>query len=172
MIKAPPLRRISNRLRELARSSTYSSRVSISYPKVIATAILILALTTQVMSLVLISKTIPNSGSVKTVGLGVYWDASLANPVSSITWGTINPGSSSNVTVYIRNEGNSAVNLTMSTANWNPSTASNYMTLTSDYGGQSISAAAVIVVKLTLSVSTSVTGINAFSFDLNIVANG
>jgi hypothetical protein len=60
----------------------------------------------------------------------------------------------------------------MSTANWNPSTASNYITLTSDYGGQTIGVAAVIVVKLTLSVSASTTGITAFSFNINMVASG
>jgi hypothetical protein len=172
MKKTLALRRIFNRLRELARPSTYSSKVSISSLKVIAAVILILALTTQAMSLVLTSKTISNSGSVKTVGLGVYWDAALTNTVSSIGWGTINPGSNSNATVYIRNEGDTAVNLTMSTVNWNPSTASNYVTLTSDYGGQSIGAVGVIVVKLTLSVSASTTGITTFSFDINIVASG
>jgi len=172
MIITSSLRRIYDRLRELARASTYSSRVGVSSLKVIATVILILALTTQAMSLVLTSTIISNSGSVKTVGLGVYWDAALTNAVSSIGWGTINPGSNSTVTVYIRNEGDTTVNLTMSTANWNPSTASNYITLTSDYGGQTIGVAAVIVVKLTLSVSASTTGITAFSFNINMVASG
>jgi hypothetical protein len=81
---------------------------------VIATFVLILFMMTQVMSLVLTSKTIPNVGVVKAVGVGGYWDATSTNKVSSIDWGVLDPGSNKNVTVYIRNEGNSAVSLTMS----------------------------------------------------------
>jgi len=139
---------------------------------VIVTFVLILFMATQVTSLIIASKTIPNVGSLKTVGVGAYFDTALTNKVSSIDWGVLDLGSNKNVTVYIRNEGNSAVSLTMNTANWNPSTTSNYMTLTWNYGGQSVNVGAVIQVKLILSVSASAAGITNFSFDINIVANG
>jgi len=158
--------------RDILRSYIHFLRVKIKPLMAIAIFVLILFIVTQVMAPVLTSKTIPNVGSVKAVGVGVYWDAALTNKVSSIDWGVLDPGSNKNVTVYIRNEGNSAVSLTMNIANWNPSTASNYMTLTWNYGGQSINAGAVIQVKLTLLVSASVAGITNFGFDINIVANG
>jgi hypothetical protein len=60
----------------------------------------------------------------------------------------------------------------MNTTNWNPSTASNYMTLTWNYSGQSINTGAAVQVKLTLSLSANVTGITNFSFDINIVGSG
>jgi hypothetical protein len=139
---------------------------------VIFTFVLILFLVTQVTSVIIASKTIPNVGSLKTVGVGVYWDSALTNSVASIDWGTLDLGASKEVTVYIRNEGNSAVSLTLNTANWSPSTASTYVTLTWNYGGQSISAGVAVQVKLTLSVSASATGITNFSFDISINANG
>jgi hypothetical protein len=77
-----------------------------------------------------------------------------------------------NRTVYIRNEGNTAATLSMATSNWNPSNASDYMTLNWDYEGQALNANEVIEVKLTLSVSASIVGITSFSFDITIAANG
>jgi hypothetical protein len=125
-----------------------------------------------VVSTMLSNRTISNAGSVKTVGVGVYWDQALTNPVASINWGTIEPGLNVNRTVYIRNEGNSAATLSMSTSNWSPSSASSYMVLSWDYAGQTLNVNEVRQVKLTLSVSASITGITDFSFDITIAANG
>jgi len=172
MAKRLLLNELFHALRDIVRSYIRFLRVRIKPLMVIATFVLVLFMMIQVMSLVLTIKTIPNVASVKAVGVGVYWDAALTNKVSSIDWGVLDPSSNKNITVYIRNEGNSAVSLTMNTANWNPSTASNYVTLTWNYGGLSINVGAVTQVKLTLSVSASVTGITNFSFDVNIVASG
>ena len=118
------------------------------------------------------NRTITNAGSVKTIGVGVYWDQPLTNPVSSINWGTIEPGSNVNKTVYIRNEGNAPATLSMTTSNWNPSSASSYMTLSWNYGGQTLAVNEVKQVTLTLHVTSSVTGVTSFSFDITIAANG
>jgi hypothetical protein len=172
MAKRLSLNEIFHELRDMVRSYVRFLRVRIKSLMVIATFVLLLFMVIQVMSLVPVSKTISNVGSVKAVGVGVYQDIGCTTPLSSVDWGSLDPGSNNNVTVYIRNEGNSVVSLTMNTANWNPSTASNYMTLTWNYGGQSINVGAVTQVKLTLSVSASVAGITDFSFDINIVASG
>jgi len=118
------------------------------------------------------NRTIANAGSVKTIGVGVYWDQALTNPVSSINWGNIEPGSNVNKTVYIRNEGNAPATLSMTTSNWVPASASSYMTLSWNYGGQTLAVNEVRQVILTLAVSSSVTGVTSFSFDITIAANG
>lgn len=125
-----------------------------------------------IVSSALTNRTIANSGSVSGVGVGVYWDQAATSPVSSINWGILDPGSNVNKTVYIKNEGNTAATLSVATSNWSPVSASNYMTLTWDYGGQTLNANEVIQVKLTLSISPSVTGITNFSFDITITATG
>jgi len=125
-----------------------------------------------VVSSAFTNRTISNAGSVKAVGVGVYWDAGLTNKVSSIDWGLVEPGSNENASVYVRNEGNSIVNLTLSTSNWNPSNASTYMTLTWDYGGQSLSVGEAVQVTLTLWISSNIQGITNFSFDIVIMASG
>ena len=113
---------------------------------------------------------ISNVGSIKTVGVGVYSDASCTNRVSSISWGAVEPSSTKNFTVYIRNEGSSSATLSMTVSNWNPPSASNYISLRWDYGGQALSPNQVVQVKLTLSISSSITGITSFSFDTTISA--
>jgi len=143
----------------------------------IATLILVvyalsLSLLTQVMSSLQANSRISNSGSLKAVGVGVYWDSALTNRVSSINWGLIEPGSGVNKTVYIRNEGNTPSTISMSTSNWSPSNASSYMTLSWDYGGQTLKVNEAIQVKFTLSVLSSISGISNFSFDITITTSG
>ena len=125
-----------------------------------------------VMGTLLGKVTLPNVGTVKAVGVGVYWDSSCSNPVTSINWGTVNPGSTKDVTVYIKNEGNAPETLSFETQNWNPATASSYMTLTRDYGSQVIPVGGVVKVTLSLSVSITIEGVTNFSFDIIITGNG
>jgi hypothetical protein len=116
--------------------------------------------------------TISNTGSVKTIGVGAYWDSTCTSGVSSIPWGAIEPGSTKNVTVYIKNQGTASATLSLATGNWNPTGASSYISLSWNYGGQSLSPGQVLQVKLILSISSAITGISSFSFDITISATG
>ncbi len=133
---------------------------------------LVLAAIGPMVSTALSNRTVSNAGSVRAIGVEVYWDQACTNSVSSINWGIVDPGASKNSTVYVRNTGNTPITLTMTTSNWNPSNASTYIALTSNYAGQSIGENGVVQVTFTLSVSPSITGITSFSFDITIAANG
>jgi hypothetical protein len=104
------------------------------------------------------------------VGLGarIYWDQGCTNRILSPDWGSFKPGSNKTLTVYIRNEDDSAAYLSMATSNWTPSAASSYMTLNWNYSGQILSVGQVIPLELILSISPSITGITHFSFDMTI----
>lgn len=125
-----------------------------------------------VLSAVQTSRTISNLGSVKGIGVGIYWDSTCTDRTSSINWGLLDPGSSKTVTVYVRNEGNTVATLSKATGNWNPSTASSYLSLNWDYTGQTLSVNQVLRIKLTLIVSSTISGITNFSFDITITATG
>lgn len=135
---------------------------------------LILVVVTLVMTSALVfgllsaSTTISNTGNVKTVGVGVYWDSSCSQEVSLIDWGSLDPGETSSVTVYVRNEGSVAVVLSMTTENWDPTLASSYITLDWDRDDYVLSSGESVQAVLTLSVSSSITGITSFSFDIVI----
>lgn len=125
-----------------------------------------------VVSAALRNRTISNTGSVQAIGVGVYWDQSCTDTVTSIDWGVLEPGMNVNRTVYIRNEGNVVANLSMATSNWNPADSANYITLVWDYGDETLNVGEIIPVQLTLSVSFDIVGITSFSFDITISASG
>lgn len=118
------------------------------------------------------SRIISNLGSVKGIGVGIYWDPACTNRTSSINWGSFDPSSNKTVTVYVRNEGNAVVTLSKAEQNWNPSTVSSYVTLRWNYLGQTLSVNQVFQAKLTLTVSSTVSGITNFGFDLTVTATG
>ena len=116
------------------------------------------------------SRSIQSFGSVKAVNVGVYWDSGCTNVTSTVNWGMLSPGDSKNVTLYVRNDGNVAVKLSLTVQNWNPSNASNYMGLAWNREGQILGSGSVVAATLTLSVSSGISGITNFSFDIVITS--
>lgn len=114
------------------------------------------------------TRSISNSGSVTAVGVGVYSDSACTNAVSAISWGALNPGAVKTYTIYVENVGTVPVTLSMTTGNWNPSTASSYMTLTWNQQNYVLPAGQVVQAVLTLSVSSSASSGASFSFDMTI----
>ncbi len=114
------------------------------------------------------SKTISNEGNVNTIGVGVYSEASCVNEVSTIDWGYVVPGSTKNVTVYVRNEGTIPMTLSMTVDSWDPAGASTYMVLSWNREGSQVNAQSVLQAVLTLSVSSSISDVSSFSFDITI----
>jgi hypothetical protein len=111
-------------------------------------------------------------GTVKALGVGVYWDSGCSQSVSVIDWGSVEPGAVKNVTIYVRNEGNTPATLSLQTSNWNPANATDYISLSWNYNGQTIDLNQVIGVTLSLSISSNIEGITTFSFDIVIVGSG
>lgn len=140
--------------------------------KPLAVLLSIVALTVLASGFTQSSVRIRGSGTVKAVGVGVFWDSNCTNPVSFIDWGMVEPGSMNNVTVYVRNEGNVAASISLATENWNPSNASDYLALSWNYDGRQLNSLEVVQVTLTLNVSSSVQGIESFSFDIIISVSG
>lgn len=130
---------------------------------VAATGVLITAL---VSALLITNRTIPNSGSIKTIGIQAYWDSNFTNQTTSINWATLEPNSSKSYTIYIRNNGTAAVTLTMTTANWSSTAAQNYLTLSWNRQNYVLNQSAYVQATLTLTVSPVITGVTTFSFDI------
>jgi hypothetical protein len=151
------------------RRMSFRQRVAF---KPLAVLLFIVALTVFASGFTQSSVRIVCRGTVKAVGVGVLWDSNCTNPVSFIDWGMVEPGSMDNVMVYVRNEGNVAPNISLATDNWNPFTASDYLSLSWNYDGQQLNPLEVAQVTLTLSVSPSVHGIERFGFDIIIAIYG
>jgi hypothetical protein len=103
--------------------------------------------------------------------IGVYWDSACTQRVSSIDWGTLIPGQTKTITLYVRNEGNSTIQLVLTTGNYNPSIAFNYISLDSGANNCGVRANEAVLDRSTLTVSPLTRGISGFSFVL-VVSGG
>jgi hypothetical protein len=118
------------------------------------------------------SRKISNTATLKTVGINVFQNVNLTNPVTSIDWGMLEPGQTRNSSVYLQSTSNVPITLSMYTANWNPANASAFLHLTWDYKGQAIAPSASLPATFSLTVNASISGIPSFSFDIWIVGSG
>ena len=136
----------------------------------IATAALFLTVLTS--GLLTASQTVPSTGTVSTINVGVYTDASCTANCTSINWGTLAPGSTTTRTIYVRNAGSIPVTLSMATANWLPSNANNYMTLTWNRANYALAAGASVQATFTLTASASAGSISGFNFNIVVMGSG
>jgi hypothetical protein len=108
--------------------------------------------------------------SPPSVTIGVYNEVECVTEVSSIDWGDIEAGTSKEVTVYVKNLGITSVTLSLSTQNWSPSEALNYMSVDWDHDGSPLDSDAVLPVQIILTVSAEITDITSFSFEIIIIS--
>ena len=106
-----------------------------------------------------------------SIEIDVYSDASCTQVLTSLQWGFIEAGSSAYNTVYVKNSGDGGVILSLTTDNWTPVEAEDYMDLSWDYDFSPLSSGAVVEVTLELEVSSSIGGIDDFSFDIIVVGS-
>lgn len=118
------------------------------------------------------NKSVVQADSVKGIGVGIYWDQACTNRTLSLNWGSIEASSRNNLTVYVRNEGNSAVSLGLNTSNWTPPATSSYISLNWNYTDQVLSKNEVIPIQITLTVYPTIIDINNFSFQTIITTTG
>jgi len=135
---------------------------------IIALTITALALTLTTAAVLSSNKTVPLSGTINAVNLGVYSDNSCTQTVTSLSVGTLSPGATATQTVYIKNTGNVAETLTMNVNNWNPTSASTYLTLTWNRQNTVLSAGQTIQATLTLSAAANTGSLTTFSCDVTL----
>jgi hypothetical protein len=136
---------------------------------VVAVAVVAMAL---VSAALVTSRTVSSTGSVKAVGVGVYWDSACTNQTSSFSWGVLAPGSTASIRLYVKNNGTIPVTLTASFGNWNPASVAGYMTPSWNCTNYVLGTGLVLAAVLTLAVSPSITGVTNFSFDITLTGTG
>jgi len=113
----------------------------------------------------------PSPPPEPSIEIDIFSDGACTQPLSSVTWGEIEAGSSVNRIIYIRNSGDEGVTLSLLSDNWSPSGVENYLQLSWDYDGNSLGSGVVLGVTLTLAVSASAAGVDSFSFDIIITGS-
>ncbi len=115
---------------------------------------------------------IASSGTIKVVGVNLFWDKTCTNKVTSITWGLVTPGTTTNKYVYVRNDGTATGTLSMSYGNWTPTAAASYFRLAWNCSSYGLARNALVCAKLTLTAQLNVTGVKDFNFMILIQAAG
>lgn len=113
----------------------------------------------------------PSPPPEPSIEIDVYSDSACTLVMSDVVWGDIEVGSSASQTVYVENSGDDGVILSLSTENWSPGDASDYLQFSWDYDGSTIASGEVRGIVLTLSVASSVSGVDTFSFDIVITGS-
>jgi archaellum component FlaG (FlaF/FlaG flagellin family) len=116
------------------------------------------------------TQTISSTGTITAVGVGVYSNSGCTTVLSTINWGNINPGNVTTYTMYVKNTGDTSATLNMTTNSWSPSSAASYIKLTWNQEKTVLTAGQVVTAVLTLSVSSSISNVTSFSF--NIIITG
>ena len=150
------------------KNSYVTARRLISVLGIILSATLILSNINSLYGLLSTTSTIGTTGVVSSASIGIYSNSQCTTALSSIDWGSLSPGGTKAVTIYVKNTGSVALTLTLSTSNWSPTSASTYLTLTWNYAGATINAGSVATIILTLSVSSNISGVSNYSFQITI----
>ena len=117
------------------------------------------------------SVSFPTSGLVVGVNVGVYADSGCTQNLTSISWGSVDPGGSLVRTAYVKNTGNTEVSLSMSTSGWSPAAANGPVSIVWDRTGFSLGPGLSIPAVLTLSASPSAGGMD-FNVLITITGSG
>jgi len=174
------LKRLVSKLNKpLGRVPMFSLFTGRRRQKVVLVALVVLAtvasslfLFNSILGQMVFRSTLSSHGAVKAFGVGIYGDSNCSLPVEYIDWGLVEPGLASNVTFYIRNEGNYAVTLFLEAENWDPENASDYLTLKWDYADQIIDPDETFHVTLSLLASSDIEDVSDFSLDVIISGTG
>ncbi len=116
------------------------------------------------------SQSVASNGTISAVNVGIYTDVACTQACTSINWGNLAPGNSTTKIIYIKNNGNIPLTLSMSTPSWTPSNANTYLTLSWDRTNAVLNPGNSVKATLTLTATANAGSISAFSF--NIIITG
>jgi uncharacterized repeat protein (TIGR01451 family) len=131
---------------------------------VIVLTVAAFALAALTLAAINVSQNVSSSGTIATSpNIGVYSDSACTTNMTSVNWGSVAAGGTATQTVYVKNTGTGTMTLSLAVSNWIPSGASTYITISWNQQGTQLSAGGSVAATLTLTVSSSITGITSFS---------
>jgi len=117
------------------------------------------------------TKTVKSQGVISnSISLGVYTDAACTTPATSITFGTLTPGTVVTRMVYVKNLGSVTTSLQCQFSNLAPVDAANHVTFVWDKENQILAPQGSVPATFTLTILPDMHDISSFSLDINITA--
>ncbi len=139
----------------------------------ILSALMGAAITFAAMTAISNSRKISSTAKVTTINVRVYKYLNRTPEVTSIDWGTLDPGETANFSCYIFNDGNAPMTLSLATESWNPTNASSQISLSWNYPANTpVPVSGAVATTFSLAVSPAISGITDFSFTIVITGSG
>jgi hypothetical protein len=119
----------------------------------------------------------PSGEDIVSAGdLLVTWDQEKTSTIDNVNWGTLSAGDQAEQTIFISNESKYPCDLSITTTNWNPLVAkefinvtwANYKDSTKELTDMPLGGKSQEGLVLKLGISPSISGITDYSFDIVI----
>jgi hypothetical protein len=115
-----------------------------------------------------LTRTITNTGRIRTMGLDVWQDSAGTIPLLSINWGSVPPGAIKQYIGYIQNVNETLLSLHMNISAWSPLNATSYLTCFWNATNALVSPGAILPVQFELTTTNDAPRGTVFSFNINI----
>jgi hypothetical protein len=135
---------------------------------ILCVIIAIMAVLIPTTALMSASQNVNSFGTVTAINVGVYVDAQCTQNATSVSWGTIAPGSNASRQLYVKNLGTASETLSLASGAYVPSAFSAYALVTWNATSYVLPRGQSVCVTITLAISPSVSGVADFSFTLTI----
>jgi hypothetical protein len=149
--------------------------MQLSKPLIMVIALVVVAttLTAYTLATLNVNKNLSSSGTITTSpNLGVFSDSACTINMTAINWGSVSAGGTANQVLYVQNTGTGTLTLSLTTSNWSPLGAGTYLTMSWNQQGTQLPAGQSVAATITLTVSSSITGISSFSNSIAITGSG
>ncbi len=149
--------------------------MQLSKPLIMIIALVVVAttLTAYTLATLNVNKNLSSSGTITTSpNLGVFSDSACTINMTAINWGSVEAGGTANQVFYVQNTGTGTLTLSLTTSNWSPLGAGTYLTMSWNQQGTQLPAGQSVAATITLTVSSSITGISSFSNSIAITGSG
>jgi hypothetical protein len=123
---------------------------------------------TLVTAGIIATQTIPSDGTITTINVGVYSNSECTQNCTSISWGSLYPGNTTNRIVYVKNTGTIPITLTMTANSWTPTNADDYLTLEWDQQNTALNVGETVTANITLTAAQYTGELQDFNVDIVI----
>ena len=113
-----------------------------------------------------VTQSVSSKGQLTLINIGVYSNSACTSNLTSLDFGSIYSGSTSNITLWIKNVGNSNEIVSLSTNTWSPVNATQSLTLSWNQTGTILMQNQVVAANMILTVSASADpSLSSFTFN-------
>ena len=113
-----------------------------------------------------VTQSVSSKGKLTVINLGIYSNSACTSNLTSLDFGSIYSGSTSNITLWIKNVGNSNEIVSLSTNTWSPVNATQSLTLSWNQTGTILMQNQVVAANMILTVSASADpSLSSFTFN-------